>query len=354
MTFPDKLLSGDRPGHPAASTLLILLGAGLLLAPILIPGTATLDTAGRIAVLALLAVSYDLLLGYAGIVSFAHTVFFAIGAYGVAIPLSRHLAPWPSLLGGTLGAAILAALVAALVALISLRVRRIFFAMITLAVAGFGQLLASQLRGLTGGEDGLSFQVPRLFSPGFRPFPHLSIMGTPFDGRLFAYEAALLVAAILFLFLLRVVNAPFGSVLMAIRENEDRAEALGYQVILYRSIASALGAAIAAVAGALFALLTRYTGPDATLSFSLMTDLLLMVVIGGMGTLYGPLLGAAVIVIAQDRLEPALAALQHATANLPLLPTLLAPERWLLWMGLLFVLIVRFLPAGIVGTLRKR
>ena len=90
------------------------------------------------------------------------------------------------------------------------------------------------------------------------------------------------------------------------------------------------------------------------LSFSLMTDILLMVVIGGMGTLYGPLLGAAVIVIAQDRLEPALAALQHATANLPLLPTLLAPERWLLWMGLLFVLIVRFLPAGIVGTLRKR
>jgi branched-chain amino acid transport system permease protein len=349
MTFPDKLLSGDRPGHPAASTLLIALGAGLLLAPIIIPGTATLDTAGRIAVLALLAVSYDLLLGYAGIVSFAHTVFFAIGAYGVAIPLARHLAPWPSLLGGMLGAAILAAIVAALVALISLRVRRIFFAMITLAVAGFGQLLASQLRGLTGGEDGLSFQLPRLFSPGFRPFP-----GTPFDGRLFAYEAALLVAAILFLFLLRVVNAPFGSVLMAIRENEDRAEALGYQVILYRSIASALGAAIAAVAGALFALLTRYTGPDATLSFSLMTDLLLMVVIGGMGTLYGPLLGAAVIVIAQDRLEPALAALQHKAADLPLLPTLLAPERWLLWMGLLFVLIVRFLPAGIVGTLRKR
>jgi branched-chain amino acid transport system permease protein len=349
MTFTDKLLSGDHPGHPAASTLLIALGAGLVLAPILIPGTATLDTAGRIAALALLAVSYDLLLGYAGIVSFAHTVFFAIGAYGVAIPLSRHLAPWPSVILGTLGAAILAAIVAALVALISLRVRRIFFAMITLAVAGFGQLLASQLRFLTGGEDGLSFQVPRLFSPGYHPFP-----GTPFDGRLFGYESALLVAALLFLFLLRVVNAPFGSVLMAIRENEDRAEALGYQVILYRSIASALGAAIAAVAGALFALLTRYTGPDATLSFSLMTDLLLMVVIGGMGTLYGPLLGAAVIVIAQDRLEPALAALQHAAANLPLLPTLLAPERWLLWMGLLFVLIVRFLPAGIIGTLRKR
>jgi branched-chain amino acid transport system permease protein len=349
MTLAEGILSGDRPGHPAATSLVILLAAGLLLAPIVFPGTATLDTGGRIAVLALLAASYDLLLGYAGIVSFAHTVFFAIGAYGVAIPLSRHLAPWPSLIGGAIGAAILAALLAAVIALVSLRVRRIFFAMITLAVAGFAQLLASQLRFLTGGEDGLTFSVPHLLSPAFRPFP-----GTPFTGRLFAYEAAVLVAALLFLLLLRVVNAPFGSVLMAIRENEDRAEAIGYQVVLYRSIASALAAGIAAIAGALFALLTRYTGPDSTLPFSLMTDLLLMVVIGGMGTLYGPLLGAAVIVIAQDRLEPALTTLQHATASLPLLPALLAPQRWLLWMGLLFVLIVRFLPAGIVGTLRKR
>ena len=235
-----RVFSGDRPGHPVATVLLVLLGLGLVLAPVFVPGSATTDTAGRIAVLALLAASYDLLLGYTGIVSFAHTVFFAIGAYGVAIPLSRGLAPWPALVGGTIGAVILAAVVGTLIALISLRVHRLFFAMITLAVGGFAQLLASQLRNVTGGEDGLTFDVPHIFSPAFRPFRE-----TPFDGRLFAYEFAFVVALLLFLLLLRVVNSPFGSVLVAIRENEDRAEALGYTVVIYRSIASALGSAVA-------------------------------------------------------------------------------------------------------------
>ena len=154
--------------------------------------------------------------------------------------------------------------------------------------------------------------------------------------------------------MLRIVNSPFGRVLQAVRENALRAEALGCRTIAYRTLASALSAAIAAVAGALMALLLRYHGPDTTLSFSVMVDILLMVVIGGVGTLYAPALGAAVLVLAKYYLQPALQAASDASAGLPLLPALFDPDRWLLWLGTLFVLIVCFFPAGIIGSLRRR
>jgi branched-chain amino acid transport system permease protein len=141
---------------------------------------------------------------------------------------------------------------------------------------------------------------------------------------------------------------------MAIRENEFRTEGLGYRNIVYRTIASAQSAAIAAIAGGLMAVLLRYNGPQSTLSFEIMVDILLMVVIGGMGTLYGPALGATVIVLAQYYLQPLLQAAADSTASLPMIAGLFHPDRWLLWLGMLFILIVYFLPAGIVGTLRKR
>ena len=125
--------------------------------------------------------------------------------------------------------------------------------------------------------------------------------------------------------MLRIVNSPFGRVLQAIRENAFRAEALGYRVVLYRTAAGAVSAALATLAGVLMALSLRYTGPATTLSFSIMVDVLLMVVIGGMGTLYGPALGAAVIVLAQHYLQPAMQMLADAVAGLPLLPALVSP-----------------------------
>jgi branched-chain amino acid transport system permease protein len=153
--------------------------------------------------------------------------------------------------------------------------------------------------------------------------------------------------------MLRIVNSPFGRVLQAIRENAFRAEALGYRTVVYRTLAGALSAAMAALAGALMALLLRYNGPAATLSFDVMVDILLMVVIGGMGTLYGPVLGAVVLVMAEYYLQPAMATLAGAVVGWPLLPALFDPDRWLLWLGLLFVLIVYFFPSGIVGKLRE-
>ena len=348
-----KLLSGDRSGHPAATALVVLLAFALLFAPWLFPGTRTLATAARICVFAVLAASYDVLLGYTGIVSFAHAMFFAGGAYAVAIPLASGLVGWGPVAAG-LGAGVAgSAVLAGAVALLSLRVQKIFFSMVTLAVASFAQILVTQLRTVTGGEDGLSFPVPVPLAPSFRLLPD-PVWGVRVDGRLLTYYAVFASSVLLFLLLLRVVNSPFGRVLAAIRENEFRAEALGYRVVAYRTAASALAAAVAAAAGALFALLGRYVGPDATLSFSVMVDVLLMVVIGGMGTLYGPVLGAAAVVLAQNYLQTLLRSAADTTAGLPLLPALFQPDRWLLWLGLLFVLTVYFVPAGIVGTLRRR
>lgn len=353
MKLASRLISGDRPGHPVATLLVLALLIGLAFAPFLFPGTKSMAAASRICIFIVLAASYDVLLGYTGIVSFAHTMFFAIGAYAVAVPLARGVEGWTAIIGGMFGGAVIAALLAALIALLSLRVRRIFFSMITLAVASLAQIVAAQWRDVTGGEDGLTFSLPAALGPAFRLLPE-PFLGVRFDGRLITYYLIFAVCLALFWLMLRIVNSPFGRVLMAIRENEFRAEALGYRIVIYRTIASAQAAAIAAVAGGLMAVLLRYNGPQSTLSFEIMVDILLMVVIGGMGTLYGPALGATVIVLAQYYLQPGLQALSAATEALPLLPQLFHPDRWLLWLGVLFILIVYFLPAGIVGTLRKR
>src|SRR6185436_12242394 len=168
-------------------------------------------------------------------------------------------------------------------------------------------------------------------------------------GRVLAYYLVFFVSLLVFLGLLRIVNSPFGRVLQAIRENEFRAEALGYRVVAYRTAASVISALAATIAGALMALWLRYTGPDTTLSFSIMIDILLMVVIGGMGTLYGAVLGAGIFILAQNYLQVVMGRLSEATAGIPLLPQLLHPDRWLLWLGILFVLSVYFFPTGIVG-----
>lgn len=345
------LLSGDLPRSRVLAALLLLLGLLLLLAPFLFPGARALDTAARVAIFAALVASYDLLLGYAGIVSFAHTMFFGIGAYGNGIALVRLGRGWEAVLAGTAAGIALAALLALLIGLASLRVRAIFFAMITLAVASAFAVLASQLPGLTGGEDGLNVPVPRELTPAFR-LVEGKVLGAQINGRFLAYYLVLFGALAVLLLLLRIVNSPFGRVLQAIRENDFRAEAIGYRVVLYRTAATVLSAALAAFAGSLWVLWLRYVGPSTTLSLEIMIDILLMVVIGGMGTIWGAALGAAVFVVAQSYLQDLMRAGAEATSGLPLLPQLLDPDRWLLWLGLLFVLSVYFFPEGIVGRLR--
>jgi branched-chain amino acid transport system permease protein len=348
-----RLLSGDLPRSRVLSAILVLILAGLALAPFAFPGARSVNVAAKVMVFVLLVASYDLLLGYTGVVSFAHTMFFGIGGYGVGIAMAKLGSDWGSLALGVVIALMFSAVLAFAIGLLSLRVRAIFFAMITLAVAAFFQILASQLSDFTGGEDGITFRPPALLRPATK------LLDTPFlgvevNGRLVSYYLVFVVAVALFLLLLRVVNSPFGRVLLSIRENEFRSEALGYRTVVYRTVANCLAAVIAAIAGVLYAIWLRYTGPDTTLSFNIMIDILLMVVIGGMGTLYGAVLGATIFVVAQNYLQDLMKLAADALAGVPLLPNLVHPDRWLLWLGVLFIVCVYYFPYGIVGRLRPR
>jgi branched-chain amino acid transport system permease protein len=349
------LLSGDAPRGRTLQVLIVLIVLALAFAPFLFPGVKALNTAAKTCVMILLVASYDVLLGYAGIVSFAHVMFFGVGAYGAGLALYGLGATWGALAAGLAVACALSLALALAIGLFSLRVQAIFFAMVTLAVAYAFNVLASQLSWLTGGEDGRSFKVPPALQPGFK-WLHHPILGVQANGKLLAYYLLFVVVAVAFLVLLRIVNSPFGRVLQAIRENPFRAEALGYRTVFHKTLATCISALGATLAGALSAIWLRYVGPDTALSFSIQVDVLVMVVVGGMGSLYGAILGAALFVFAEAYLQDLMAALSAlaADARLPLLPALFHPDRWLLWLGLAFVLAVYFAPLGIIGALRPR
>jgi branched-chain amino acid transport system permease protein len=348
-----RLLSHDLPRSRWLAAALVVIVVALAAAPFVFPGAKALSVAAKLLVFVLLVASFDLLLGYTGIVSFAHTMFFGIGAYGVAIASTRLGAGFGAVAAGLAGALALSLVLSLVIGLFSLRVKAIFYAMITLAVASAFQGLASQLSDFTGGEDGLTFRNPALLSPSFEPFES-PLLGVAVDGKLITYYLLFVAVALLFLALLRIVNSPFGRVLQAIRENDFRAEAIGYRTVVYRTLSNVVSALFATVAGALLALWLRYVGPDTTLSFEIMLDILLIVVIGGMGTMYGAVVGAAVFVLAQNYLQDLLQAAGGALQGVPLLGAVVNPDRWLLWLGVLFVLSVYHFPTGIVGRLRAR
>jgi branched-chain amino acid transport system permease protein len=325
----------------------------LAFTPFLFPGVKALNVAAKVLIFLVLVASFDLLLGYTGIVSFAHTMFFGIGAYGIAIASTRMGAGWGAIAVGIAGALVLSFFLSLAIGLFSLRVRAIFFSMITLAVAAAFQTLASQLSEVTGGEDGLSFKVPEILSPSFE-FADEPFLGVSLDGRLLCYYLLFVTAVVLFLAMLRIVNSPFGRVLQAIRENEFRAEAIGYRVVVYRTVSSILSALFATLAGCMLAIWLRYNGPETSLSFEIMLDVLLIVVIGGMGTMYGAAIGSGLFLVAQSYLQDLLKLGSEATSGVPWISALLSPDRWLLWLGLLFVLSVYYFPTGIVGRLRAR
>ena len=354
----DRLLSHDLPRSRWLAAALLAVLLLLALQPFVFPGAKALGVAAKMLVFILLVASYDLLLGYTGIVSFAHTMFFGIGAYGVAIATSRLAGDdgvgWGALALGVAGALAVSLALSLVIGLFSLRVKAIFYAMITLAVAAAFQTLASQLSDVTGGEDGLSFRLPELLSPSYEPF-ETPLFGLLIDGKVITYYLIFGVVVALFLVMLRIVNSPFGRVLQAIRENDFRAEAIGYRTVVYRTLSNVLSAGFATLAGALLALWLRYTGPDTTLSFEIMLDILLIVVIGGMGTLYGAVIGSVLFVFAQNYLQELLKWVGGdggLLADVPVLGALVSPDRWLLWLGVLFVLSVYHFPSGVVGRWR--
>lgn len=374
----NRILSGDYPRSRPLTALLLIIVTCLVLGPFLFDGIRAFTTLAMICVFIMVVAAYDLMLGYTHIVSFAHTMFFGTGAYGVAMAIEGMGDSFGAIGVGLLGALAVSFLLSLLLGLLSLRVKAIFFALVTLAVAFAFLSLVTQLYHITGGEDGMRVRVPRELGPAFRPFeeplpgvdlPTLikglltqpwnlgqvwqeAVFDMRFNGRNVMYYVLVVLASGVFLFLLRLVNSPFGRVLQAIRENEFRAEALGYRTVVYRTAVVILAALVATLAGAAFALINRYVNPENTLNFELMVFILLMCVIGGMGTLYGAIVGSTLFILAQNYLQDLLGWVGQYTAGIPLVESLLGEDHWLLWFGLLFVLSVYFFPAGVVGQLR--
>jgi branched-chain amino acid transport system permease protein len=335
----------DRWRSAPPYLLLAALGAWLLL-PALGPSFQTLDLVLKIALFATLAASYDIVLGYTGIVSFGHAMFFGFGAYAMALAVGKLGAPtYGHLLLGFLGGIGVSATVALVIGAFSLRVKALFFAMITLAFAEFALILAVQWSPLTGGEDGLSPRLPGVFAAG---------AAGPFgvSGRLVTYYLILALCLACFLVMRRFVRSPLGRTLQAIRDNELRAEALGYRTFVFQLVASSFGSVVATVLGGSYTLWVRYVNPESALGVPIMLDVLLMVIIGGIGTLYGGIVGAAVLLTARTLLPNLRGLGATVFAESEILQRL--SERWLLYFGILFILVVFFFPRGVLGTVRER
>ena len=346
-------------GSLVVKALVLLIAGALLFAPFLFQDVRSVEVAARICIFVVLVASYDLLIGYTGIVSFAHTMFFGFGAYGAAIALKEMGNGWGSVLVGTAAGIALSLALAVAIGLLSLRVKAIFFAMITLAAASVALVLASQLSQLTGGEDGITYRTPDIFKTVTKLMTDadgkvLRIAGVRMNGKLAAYYFVFFTSLALFIVMLRITASPLGTVLKAIRENEARAEAIGYRVVSYRTFVFCITAVIASLAGSIYAIWLKYTGPETALSFDIMIDILLMVVIGGMGTMWGAVIGATLMVLAQYYLRDLMGSASEALSGLPLLPDILSPDRWLLWLGIVFILLVYFFPKGIAGTIMDR
>jgi branched-chain amino acid transport system permease protein len=219
--------------------------------------------------------------------------------------------------------------------------------MVTLAIAELAIVLATKLSGFTGGEDGISLSMPGIFSLGYSK----EFLGVEITGRIFTYYFILVACLGLFIMMLRFTHSPLGRVLQAIRDNEQRAEALGYKTFIFQGISITFGCIIASIIGGFYAIWVGYVNPESCLGvLSIMLAVLLMCIIGGMGTLYGGIVGATFYMATETFLPD----LQHLAKDV--FPNAMflhnALERWYLVLGTLFILIVIFFPKGVIGSVR--
>lgn len=287
--------------------------------PLALP-TYYLGLVVEVIISALFAMSLDLLLGYAGMASLGHAAYFGVSGYATGLlALKLGWDVWLALPAGLLASV----LTAALFGLLALRTRGSYFLMITLALSQVLWGIAFGWRSLTGGSDGLP-AVPR---PSLAP--HWSLTG---DASF--YYFALVLCGVGALLLARIVASPFGYALRGIRESETRMQALGYNVWRYKFMAFVLAAIFAGLAGSLYVYYNRFVSPD-YLQVVRSAEVLLMVILGGAGTLIGPAIGAAFIVLLENLISG-------------------YTERWLLIIGVIYILVALFAPSGIVGFVRER
>jgi len=295
---------------------IILAGLFLLFLPFITPYKAL---ASQMLVFAIFALGYDIAFGYTGLLSFGHAAFFGLGAYGTGLSLIHLLIPAPlAILIGV----IISSLMAFPIGYLSIRRRGIYFAMVTLAFAQMIYFIAFKWRSLTGGDDGLH-GVPR---------PPLGPINLSSEVALYYF--------ILFFFILsvilgiRIINSPFGKTLECLRENEDRARSIGYNPTRFKLISFVISAFFAGLAGGLYTLLQNFV-PLFSLSLDTSGDIVLMTLIGGMGTLYGPIMGAMALIFLKDLLS--------TYTNI-----------WPLFLGLLFVVSVMTFRKGVFKELKER
>jgi branched-chain amino acid transport system permease protein len=275
----------------------------------------------QIFVYGLFALSLDLVLGYAGVLSLGHAAFFGAGAYTAGL-LARH--GWPHLLSGLVAAGLVAGTLGYAVSYVVVSGADLTRLMITLGIGLLAFEGANQASSLTGGVDGLSDMQEAAVFGRFS----FGIDGTT------AFVYSFLVLAVMFVLARRLVASPFGLSLRGIRENARRMPALGTDVHGRLRAIFGLSAAMAGVAGALLAQTTRFVGID-TLGFQRSAEVLIMLAFGGTGRLYGALLGAAVFILAQDLLSG------------------ISPEYWQFWLGAVLVLLVLLAPGGLMGALDR-
>ena len=312
-----------KPAFGPGTWLFLSLFAVFILIIPHITGLTTTTLLSRIYILAIFGMSYDILRGYTGIINLGHALFFGGGTYIAGIMFSRMGSTLDTLLLAVLVSMAFAAVVAYIMGQFAFRgsgfTGVIACAMITLAFGEIGRHTAETLREYTQGADGLTFRVPLMF-----------------QDRMMMYYYSLLFLIALTLILRQFVNSPTGRVLQAIRDNDQRAKFLGYDTKKYKLIALVIAGMASAAAGIMFALLTRFANTE-LLTVQSTLNALLYTIVGGTGTLYGAIFGTAFVQLAQNYL-------------LELRGIHEIFSRWLLFFGAIYVLVVLYMPKGLVGT----
>ena len=272
----------------------------------------------------LLAMSSDILIGYTGMVSFGHSAFFGLGMYGAAAALLMVRPPnlWLAILYGLVGSAG----IALFVAYFSTRLRDIYFAITTLIFSQIFYVIIFTWTEVTGGENGLTFRRPPLEIPG--------LFSVPFSSETLHWFVLAVVTAS-YLILRRITQSPFGMVLQSIRENEPRTRAIGYAVERYKIVAVMLSGLFAGLAGVLYAVQNRFAAPD-FVYFLVSGETVIFNVMGGMGTLAGPVAGAAFFLLMKEVFSR------------------IFYEYYLIPVGVIFTLMVMFVPQGLLGAWRRQ
>ena len=312
---PQAYLQGLSRWHPLEAVFWLATLLPFFLFP------SYLALASQIAITALFALSLDIILGYAGVVSLGHAAFFGIGAYSAGL-FSKFV--WGEPISGLLFAAAIASIAGFASSFIVSRFRHLTLIMITLGLGLLAQEIANRAHWLTGGSDGLQ---------GVSIWPLFGIFKFDLYGYT-AYGYSLGALFILFLGVRRLVNSPFGLSLRGIRENWTRMPAIGADSRAHIRTAYTIAATIAGIGGAILAQTTESVSLE-SISFQRSADVLVMLVLGGAGRLYGGLVGAAIFMIARDQFSG------------------IAPQFWYFWIGILLVAVVMFLPNGILGGLSK-